>query len=145
MESELYNVGTSEGYINALDKLHYYKSIGANIEIKQVKLTRSSSQNRALHLYFTFCANALNDAGFEFSYRGIKGMEIQIPWNADLFKNMIWRQIQITLFDFESTTKLTTTEINTILDVLTNHFSKLGIDVQFPNNFEYWLNKVYKP
>lgn len=142
-ESKLYNTGTSEGYIQALDKLHYFKSIGASIEIKQVKLTRSSAQNRALHLYFTFCANALNDAGIEFRYTGLKLIEIEMPWTPDLFKEMVWKPIQLTLFQIESTTKINTTQINTILDVLTRFFAERGIDVSFPNSFDYWLNKIY--
>lgn len=142
--NERYNTGTDTGYIKALDQLHYYKSIGAVIEMPEIKPTRSNRQNAALHLYFTFCAEALNNAGIEFSYRGLKGMNIEIPWNGELFKTMVWKPIQITLFEFESTTKLKTSEINQILDVLTLHFSNMGLEVHFPSQFDYWLDKVYK-
>ena len=144
MPTNQYNLSNSEGFIEAFGYFNFLKEKKALIEIKEIKKTRSYQQNRALHLYFEFCSNALNDAGFEFSYRGIKGMNIELPWNAELFKNMIWRQIQIALFEFESTTKLTTEQINTILDVLTRHFATLGISVQFPNSFDYWLEKAYK-
>lgn len=140
--NERYNLSTSEGFSRAFGQFSYLKEKGAIVEIIEVKPTRSTRQNSALHLYFTFCANALNDAGIEFCYRGLKGMDIEIPWNSDLFKEMIWRPIQKTLFDIESTTKLNTAQINAILDVLTRHFSNMGIDVQFPNEFDYWLNKI---
>jgi len=141
MENQ-YNLSTSEGFIQAFGQFNHLKEKGALIEINEVKQTRSSLQNRALHLYFTFCADALNDAGIEFSYRGINGMEIEIAWNSDLFKSMVWKPIQITLFEFESTTKLKTAEINQILDVLSRHFATLGLTVNFPNNFDYWISKT---
>jgi hypothetical protein len=71
-------------------------------------------------------------------------MDIEIPWNGELFKTMIWKPIQITLFEFESTTKLKTSEINQILDVLTRHFASIGLQINFPNQFDYFLDKVYK-
>jgi len=139
-----FNLSTSEGFIQAFGQFNHLKEKGATIEINEVKQTRSNLQNRALHLYFTFCADALNDAGIDFVYRGIKGMDIEIAWNADIFKNFVWRPIQITLFEFESTTKLKTSEINQILDVLSRHFASLGLTVNFPNNFDFWIKQTYK-
>lgn len=139
---DTYNLATTEGFFLAFNRFNSLKEKGATIEINEIKPTRSTLQNRALHLYFTFCADALNDAGFEFAYRNIKGMEIEIPWNGEMFKEYVWRPIQKTLYDFESTTKLNTTQINAILDVLTRHFANLGLSVQFPNQFDYWLKKV---
>jgi len=139
-----YDLSTSEGFSQAFGQFSYLKEKGSVIEIREIKKTRSYLQNNALHLFFTWAANSLNDAGFEFSYRGIKGVEIEVPWNGELFKNMVWRQIQITLFDHESTTKLTTNEINQILDVLIRHFAKLGLTIYFPNRFDEWLFKAKK-
>jgi len=141
---EQFNLSESDGFIKAFNQFNYLKEKGAIIELKEIKPTRSKRQNAALHLYFTFCADALNNAGIEFCYRGLKGMNIEIPWNGELFKTMIWKPIQLTLFEFESTTKLKTAEINQILDVLTRHFSNIGLDVHFPSQFDYWLDKVYK-
>lgn len=140
--NERYNTGTSDGYIKALDQLHYYKSIGAIIEMPQIKMTRSTKQNAALHLFFTWCSNSLNDAGIEYKYTGLKLKEIEIPWTPSLFKEMTWKPIQKTLFEFESTTKLDTTQINTILDILTRFFAERGISINFPNQFDYWLKQI---
>ena len=141
-ESKLYNTGTSDGYIQALDQLHYFKSISATIEIKQVKLTRSNAQNRALYLYFTFVAETLNNHGLYFQTIDLFSHPLEMQWDKDLVKQFIWLPIQKTLFDIESTTKLTTTDINTILDVLTNHFAKLKLSVSFPNQFDYYLKQI---
>jgi len=142
--NEQFNLSTSEGFSKAFESFTFLKSIGATIELKVIKQTRSNRQNAALHLYFTFCSNALNKSGIEFCYRGLKGMDIEIPWNSDLFKSMVWKPIQITLFDFESTTQLKTDQINQILDVLTRHFASIGLQINFPNQFDYFLDKVYK-
>lgn len=137
-----FNLSSSESFIEAFGYFNHLKEKGSTIEINEVKQTRSNLQNRALHLYFTFCADALNDAGIDFLYRGVNGMNFEIAWNADIFKNFVWRPIQITLFEFESTTKLKTAEINQILDVLSRHFASLGLTVNFPNNFDYWISKT---
>jgi len=143
-ESKQFNLSSSESFIEAFSYFNHLKEKGALIEINEVKQTRSNLQNRALHLYFTFCADALNDAGIDFLYRGVNGMNFEIAWNADIFKNFVWRPIQITLFEFESTTKLKTSEINQILDVLSRHFASLGLTVNFPNNFDFWIKQTYK-
>jgi len=142
--TETYNLSTSDGFLKAFTQFTYLKEKGAIVELKEVKQTRSSLQNAALHLYFTFCSNALNESGIEFCYRGLKGIDIEIPWNSDLFKTMVWKPIQINLFDFESTTQLKTDQINQILDVLTRHFASIGLQINFPNQFDYFLDKVYK-
>jgi len=142
--TDQYNLSTSEGFNQAFREFSRLKEKNSTIEIKEVKQTRSNAQNRSLHLFFTFCANSLNDLGIEFCYKGLKGMDIEIPWNADLFKSMVWKPIQMTLFDFESTTKLTTEQINIILDVLTRFFAERGISISFPNRFDLWLKQVYK-
>ena len=43
------------------------------VELKEVKLTRSGKQNRALHVFFTIISNELNELGQEFQYTGLKG------------------------------------------------------------------------
>jgi len=140
--TETYNLSTSEGFLKAFTQFTYLKEKGATIELKEVKQTRSWLLNRALHLYFTWCANCLNEAGIEFRYTGLKQMEIEIPWTPDLFKEMVWRPIQITLFDIQSTTKVNASQINQILDILTRFFGERGIEIGFPNSFDYWLCKA---
>lgn len=140
----IYNLSDEKSFSQLFKVIMYLKEKSALIELKEVKKTRSNLQNRALHLYFTYCADALNDCGFEFLYRDVKGMEIEIPWNGELFKSFVWKPIQITLFDFESTTQLITEQINQILEVLSRHFAGLGITVQFPSKFDLWVKELEK-
>lgn len=106
-----------------------------NIELKEVKKTRSSAQNRALHLYFSFISDELNAMGREFSYDGVKGFEMSCPYTPDIVKNFFWRPIQMTLFEKESTKDITTQEINSIIDVVNKFFAEKGIKIEFPDYY----------
>ena len=141
MENQ-FNLSTSEGFSKAFESFTFLKSIGAVIELKVIKQTRSNQQNRALYLYFNFVAETLNNHGLYFQTIDLFSHPLEMQWDKDLVKQFIWLPIQKTLFDIESTTKLTTTDINTILDVLTNHFAKLKLLVNFPNQFDYYLKQI---
>lgn len=104
-----------------------------NIELKEVRITRSSRQNSALHLYFTFISDELNEMGTEFTYTGVKGVELSTRYTAEIVKNFFWRPIQITLFDIESTTKIDTNQINQIIDIVSKFFSEKGVEIAFPS------------
>lgn len=94
---------------------------------------RTSIQNRALHLYFTFISNELNNLGLEFNYTGLVIENLSSVYTPHIVKEFIWKPIQIALFNKNSTTKLNTKEINEIIDVITKFFGDRGISVQFPS------------
>lgn len=96
------------------------------------KKKRTSKQNRALHKYFTFVSDELNNIGLEFHYQGLKGIELSIMYTPNIVKEFIWRPIQIALFDIESTTKINTKQINKIVDVITKWFGEKGVYIDFP-------------
>ena len=73
---------------------------------------RTLKQNRALHKLFTQMAESLNDAGFDMR-RTLKET-IDIPWTPENVKNFIWRPIQEAQLGKESTTELTTYDIDTV-------------------------------
>lgn len=100
---------------------------------KEEKQTRSLQQNRALHLYFSFISNELNELGVEYRYFGLKGQVLETRYTCELVKNFVWRPIQIALFSKRSTTKLTTVEMNEIIDVITKFFAEKSITLNFPN------------
>lgn len=120
-----------------LDKL---KKTGEVVEILKVKQNRTNQQNRALHLFFTMVANELNELGIPFIYHGLKGMEFEIQWTAELFKEFTWKPIQKAMFGIESTTKLKKDQIDPIFDVINKFFADRGVEIQFPNKFDYYLN-----
>lgn len=115
---------------------------GKFVEINDFVKTRSNLQNRALHLYFTECATQFNELGFTFNYHDpFTGHIIEMTWTGEMIKEYIWRPIQLTLFDKKSTTKLTTSEINEIVEILSKHFAENGSQVHFPN-WQIFLNKI---
>ena len=97
------------------------------------KKNRTTAQNRALHLYFTFISDELNNLGLEFEYQGLNIKDLSIPYTPKIVKDFVWRPIQVALFDKESTTKLNSKEINTIIDVITKFFGERGVYLEFPN------------
>ena len=103
------------------------------IELKEPKNTRTSRQNSALHLFFTFVSDELNNMGMEFTYQGLTTPEISMMHTPELVKNFIWRPIQIALFDIESTKDLNTGQMNKIIDVITKFMSDRGVQIEFPS------------
>ena len=61
-----FNLATNEGFNKFFESFTFLKSIGAVVELKVIKQTRSNQQNRALYLYFTFVAETLNNYGLYF-------------------------------------------------------------------------------
>ena len=103
------------------------------VELKEVKLTRSGKQNRALHVFFTIISNELNELGMEFQYSGLKGSTLSTRYTPHLVKEFFWRPVQIALFNIQSTTKIDTIQINEINDVIIKFFAERGVELYFPS------------
>jgi len=100
-----------------------------NNEIKR----RTTQQNSALHLFFSFVANELNEIGITYQYRGLKVQVMELRYTANIVKEFVWRPIQIAMFNKKSTTKINTQEINQIVDVITLFFAERGVSIEFPS------------
>lgn len=138
----IFNLSNPEAFNRAFGYFSHLKEKGATIEINEKKLTRSSQQNRALHLFFNWAANALNDHHDYFIYRGLKGNEVEMEWSGEMFKEFYIKPIIKVLYDIKSTTKLKTNEIDQVIDIVTKHFSDKGISIYFPSSFGYWLEQT---
>lgn len=103
------------------------------VELKEVKLTRSGKQNRALHVFFTIISNELNELGMEFQYTGLKGSTLSTRYTPHLVKEFFWRPVQIALFNIQSTTKIDTQQINEINEVVIKFFAERGVELFFPS------------
>ena len=112
---------------------------GARIEIKEIKRTRSWLQNRALHLLFEQVAQELNGLGIPFVYHGMSGTEYETEWTGELFKQFTWKPIQLAMYGTNSTTKLTSVQIDKIFQSINKFFADRGVEVSFPNKFDYYL------
>ncbi len=108
------------------------------METKEEK-QRTDLQNRSLHLYFTQLAEELNNNNLDM--RTVLKPDIEIPWSATSVKNFLWRPIMKIQTSKESTTELTTKEIDEIFDVINKHIGeKFGIHVEWPSS-EALINK----
>jgi hypothetical protein len=114
---------------------HFKKLIDSEcrFELKKLLNTRTTNQNRALHLFFKFVSVELNELGLEFTYNGLTTKGLSSIYTELIVKEFIWKPIQVSMFGFESTTKLTTKDMNDIIDVIVSYFGEKGIDLQFPN------------
>ena len=110
-----------------------YKKQGRRVKMEPVSESRTARQNSALHVYFGMIADELNDLGLEFQYNGLNGSIFEMRYTPHLVKEFIWKPIQQAKFDIESTTKITTKQIDEIIDVLTKFFGERGIVLEFPS------------
>jgi hypothetical protein len=97
-------------------------------EVKQ----RTLHQNRALHKLFGMLAETLNESGNDMRKTLKEGVDI--PWNSDTVKEYLWRPIQKAQLQKDSTTELTTKDIDAVFETLNRHLGeKLGIHTPFPS------------
>ncbi len=104
---------------------------------------RSSQQNRSLHLLFQNMAFELNRLGHDFTFKGLKDMELSCIYTPEIVKDYIWRPLQVAMIGKKSTTKLTTSDINAIFEVLSRWFAEKEVVIEFPN-IETLINKEYE-
>jgi len=94
---------------------------------------RTLKANSALHLYFTLIAQELNELGQEFCYTGITGKELSLHYTPTIIKELFWKEIQFTMFGTKTTTKLTTEQMNMIIEVFSKFFAERGVVLGFPS------------
>lgn len=81
---------------------------------------------------FDMLAKELNEAGLDM--RKTLKPDINIPWSGESIKKYIWKPVQKAQLGKESTTELTTTEIDKVFDTINRHLGdKFGIYVPFPS------------
>ena len=92
---------------------------------------RTNQQNKALHLYFTLLAEALNAAGFDMK----KTIKIDIPWTAMTVKEYLWRPVMNTYLQKKSTTKLNKqVDIDEVWEIINREIGqRTGVFVEFPS------------
>ena len=102
-------------------------------ELDVIKTKRTITQNKALHLYFEFISNELNELGIVFYYTGLKGLTMETRFTPLVVKEFIIKPIINTLFNVDSTTKLDTKMINEVIDVVNKFMSDKGVYIPFPS------------
>ena len=129
----IHNLQNDQEVTKAKQRLADFIERGKTIDLIEKKNTRTTRQNSALHLLFTIISQQLNELGIEFQYFGLKGKVLSVIHTPNLVKNHVWRPIQISLFNIQSTTKINTEQINQIVDILGKYFAEKGVVIQFPS------------
>ncbi len=95
---------------------------------------RTGNQNNALHLWFSMIAKELNDAGYPVNL--VLKQTVDVEWNTNLVKDLLWRPAQRTILGKESTKDLDkVSDIDEVWETL-NRFigERFGIHVPFPDD-----------
>lgn len=96
---------------------------------------RTSTQNKALWKYFELLAEELNNAGLEMRVALPQLRQTDVPWSKELIKEALWKPLQEAMLKKQSTTELTTSEVDKVYKVLDRHLAeKLGVSVKFPSS-----------
>jgi stalled ribosome rescue protein Dom34 len=97
-----------------------------DLEFKRRAKQRTMTQNGAMHLFFQWLAETLNDAGKDM--RRTLRHDVDIPWTPESVKEHLWRPIQKAMTEKHSTTEITTVEPAAIHEVLSRHLGeRLGL------------------
>lgn len=114
-------------------KVSLLKKKRCKVDLIEKNNIRTASQNNSIHLYCEMIAETLNDLGHTFSFMAIRGKTVEIRYTRELVKETIWKPIQDALFGKKSTTELTTTEVNEIVEPLIRFFAERDIYLPFPS------------
>ena len=101
------------------------------IDIKKHKNTRTQRQNRAMHKLFREISQQMNEQGL--TLQQVLRSDVETMMTPKLVKEVIWRPVQKAMYGKESTTHLTTDEVDKVFDVINKHLGKHGIHVPFPS------------
>lgn len=94
---------------------------------------RTPVQNRSLHAYFTLVAESLNNSNL--SVRDVLKPGVDVPWTPLTVKELLWRSVQRIFLGKESTSLLSTKEVNQVYEIVDRHLSQIGLDsIPFPSN-----------
>jgi len=95
---------------------------------------RTLTQNRALHLYFGLLADDLNAAGYDM--KKTLSSDVEVPWNAELVKQLLFKPVQEAQVDKKSTAKLTKAELDLVLTTVQRHIATVtGVTTAFPDKW----------
>lgn len=96
---------------------------------------RTTQQNKALHKMFSDLADELNEKGL--TMKVVLKPEAEIRWTGDTIKEYLWKPVQRVLLKKQSTTELTTTEVDMVFETIQHHLGeKFGLELVFPSAYE---------
>lgn len=106
--------------------------------------TRTKTQNRCIHDYCGMMADALNEAGYDFTshVRVMKHKGVDVPWDKEKFKTDVWHRVQFAMFPEAvdahgkpSTTALDTKQVSSVYEVVNAKMADHGVSMPWPDRF----------
>jgi len=102
-------------------------------EAKGERSKRTALQNKSIHKYCSLLAEQFNDAGLDMQ-AVLERKSVPVSWTMDSVKDVIWRPIQLAMYQKESTTQLEKKEVSKIYEQIARHLSEqFNIVQSFPN------------
>lgn len=101
-------------------------------------MNRTLRQNNSMHLWFEEVARELNDRGIDMR---VLVKDLQVTHTKESVKG-IWKAIGEAKYGKDSTTQLTSKEIDEIYDEMNRLLAMHDIHISFPNNLYYLDEKI---
>lgn len=93
---------------------------------------RTLKQNKSLHKWLELLSQSLNDSGLTIE-KTLTG-KVEIPWSASTVKDILFRQVMKAQTGKDSTTQLSTKELNQVVETLTRYLAtQHDLVVDFPS------------
>ena len=122
MDSIPFKVINGEIVFNKISLAQFVKNEGKGGHCYIEEPNRTPRQNRGLHLWLTWLAEWLNNAGLDM--RKVLKPSIAIPWTKDSAKKFLWHPIQEAMFDTDSTKQLKKLQVTEVEKVLVRHLAE---------------------
>ena len=99
-------------------------------------MRRTDKQRNAIEVYCAHVADEMNAAG-----HGLKAVleqkVLDVPCTQENMKEIVFKGLTLAMFNKDSTTKLTTVEVNEVYEVMNRWLGeKFGVYVPFPEDAE---------
>lgn len=105
------------------------------VSTKGERAKRTILQNASIHKYCLLLANQFNEAGLDMK-AVLETKTVSVEWSMVSVKEVIWRPIQLALFDKESSTQLETDQVSKVYEQIARHLSEnLNITQSFPSRY----------
>lgn len=102
-------------------------------DVKGERAKRTTLQNRSIHKYCSMLADTFNNAGLDM-LAVLKVKKVSVSWTMDSVKDVLWRPIQVAMFNKESTTQLETDQVSRVYEQLAKHLAEnFNVTQSFPN------------
>ncbi len=132
MSGEEWVINSDMKLENALEAIRASYNEHKHITIKtKTGKQRTNLQNAALHKYCDMLASSLNESGFDMHM--VLSSDVEVPWNKDLVKELIWRPVQKAQTQESSTTKAERADYSKVYDTINRYISgRFGVHVPWP-------------